>query len=243
MFKIFSSMIRPIRFLVVFVVPILAVCGPAGFSNSLPACGVDSKSGDFCTVVLRELRPTQLAFGGIEVDSRAQKFRALSESERSKSIAEHPLPGIVGPGHTIYLTDHHHFALAAAQVLGAQGVLLGNVLHNWSNKTMEDFWNSMIQGDYVYLMDENGQGPFGVDRLKQSIFELKNDPLRSLAWGVRNAGGYDRSDVSHADFLWAQYFRPNFPAEFVTASFSEAVTAAKVSAGRREASGLPGYHP
>lgn len=236
-------MIKPIRFLFVFVVPILAVCGPAGFSNSLPPCGIDSKSSDFCTVVPRDLQPTQLTFGAIEVDSRAQKFRALSERDRSKSIAEHPLPVIVGPGNTIYLTDHHHFALAAAQVLGDQGKLLGTVLHNWSNRTKEDFWDSMIQSDYVYLMDEHGRGPFGVDRLEHSIFELKNDPLRSLAWGVRNEGGYDRSNVSHADFLWAQYFRPNFPAEFVTASFSKAVTAATVSAGRPEASGLPGYHP
>ncbi len=242
MFEFFSSILKPIWILFFFSLPIFAIWGPIGFSRPMAPCAPTVLGGDLCTVGVLELHPTQLSIGGIEVDLRAENFRKLSANGRQKAIEKHVLPVILGPGNLFYLIDHHHFTAAVAQVLGNRAQLIGKVLHNWSQKTNADFWESMIQGEYVYLIDENGNGPLPYESLTRYVFDLKNDPLRSLAWGVSKNGGYDETDVSHADFLWAQYFRPNFPADFVTSSFEQAVRDATIAAMLPEASGLPGYH-
>jgi len=42
--------------------------------------------------------------------------------------------------------------------------------------------------------------------LPSSLARLTNWPYRSLAWAVRNNGGYGQTNESFADFLWAQFF-------------------------------------
>lgn len=36
-----------------------------------------------------------------------------------------------------------------------------------------------------------------------------DDPFRSLAWMVRNNGGYGHVDTDYADFMWANFLRNN----------------------------------
>jgi len=36
---------------------------------------------------------------------------------------------------------------------------------------------------------------------------MPDDPFRSLAWMVRNNGGYGQVDTDYSDFMWANFLR------------------------------------
>lgn len=211
----------------------------AQFTN--PSCGVIQKVGDSCHIAADQLHPTQLTVGSIEVDSRSTKIAAFSPSKLQKYIAAHIVPVVIGPEGNVYITDHHHFALAMAKVFGETTDISAVVVQNWSDKSQAEFWRLMDEQSYTYLFDENGIGPKTVQDLPNQIFDLKNDSYRSLAWGVSDAGGYDTSTVPHADFLWANFFRSRFSKEAIEADFENTVLKATPMAHSDEAKSLPGY--
>src|SRR5258708_7022283 len=63
---------------------------------------------------IRELRPTQMAVGMIEVDEKADKLHHLANhpDELKDFLASNPEPVVLGPGKERYIIDHHHLALA-----------------------------------------------------------------------------------------------------------------------------------
>jgi hypothetical protein len=69
-----------------------------------------------------------------------------------------------------------------------------------------------------------------------------NDPYRSLAWLVRENGGYKETEVVFADFQWAQFFRKrnilkcHFRTDIVGA-LSKAMNVARAS----QTKNLPGH--
>ena len=73
--------------------------------------------------------------------------------------------------------------------------------------------------------------------------QLLDDPYRSLAGYVRNAGGFDKTPTAFAEFLWADFFRTRVTIGPTRADFNNAVQRALPLAGSNEAAGLPGYHP
>ena len=71
--------------------------------------------------------------------------------------------------------------------------------------------------------------------------KLIDDPYRSLAGYVRNAGGYEKTAAAFAEFLWADFFRPRVPVGDTRPQFHASVnTAAKVALSP-DAAHLPGY--
>ncbi len=77
--------------------------------------------------------------------------------------------------------------------------------------------------------------------LPKHIDQLRDDPYRSLAGYVRNAGGYEKTPTAFAEFLWADFFRPRVRIGPTRADFEVAVKKALTLAGSKEASKLPGY--
>jgi hypothetical protein len=72
--------------------------------------------------------------------------------------------------------------------------------------------------------------------------KLIDDPYRSLAGYVRNAGGYDKTPTAFAEFVWADFFRRHIPVEDLHANFQAAVQAAIPLAKSKFAKTLPGYN-
>lgn len=204
-------------------------------------CGLNQKVGDYCNIPANQLRPTQLTFGAIEVERSSEKITAMSHKKLDKYIAAHVAPVVIGPNGAVYLTDHHHFAMAMAKAFGETTSIAAVVVQNWSHKGLAEFWNLMDAKSYTYLFDENGIGPKNAQDLPTQIFDLKNDSYRSLAWAVSNGGGYEASSVPHADFMWANYFRAKISKDAIDADFDNTVVESISIAHSLEAKTLPGY--
>jgi hypothetical protein len=135
--------------------------------------------------------------------------------------------------------DRHHLVrLLLDTNLRAQAYAI--VSANWSDLPPEVFWKRMGESHWVYLDDEHGKGPLSPTALPKSVADLKDDPYRTLAWLVRERGGYAKTEVPFAEFQWANYFRSRIP-EKAIANLEEAGAVAFELAASPEAATLPGY--
>jgi hypothetical protein len=221
--------------------PAVLATTPAPIAIVSDDCSVHSARGVTCSVTVDQLHPTQLTYGAIEVDRRAAKIADMSDSKRRAYLQNHVIPLVVGPQGVLYVTDHHHFAMAYAQVVGNDAAVLATIQENWAALTPASFWAQMAVAQYTYLYDEHGDGPLTPAALSADLFSLRDDPFRSLAWGVRSNDGYDDTTVPHADFQWANFLRQRFDAQAVTTAFDATVTQATAVAHSAAARGLPGY--
>jgi hypothetical protein len=70
---------------------------------------------------------------------------------------------------------------------------------------------------------------------------LKRDAHRDLAWSVREAGGFMKSDLPYAEFRWAQFLRSRIPRTSVLRDFEYAHDRGMMLARSQAASHLPGF--
>ena len=110
----------------------------------------------------------------------------------------------------------------------------------------------MIQNNYTYLYDQNGD-PVTPNQLPTNVTLLVNDPFRSLSYVVRKYGGYGKANVYFQEFIWGNFFRQSgeftklqYSAQLpmwqdeekqLENSFKDAVDLAK----SKKAKNLPGY--
>jgi hypothetical protein len=72
--------------------------------------------------------------------------------------------------------------------------------------------------------------------------DMTDDPYRSLAWAVRDKGGYGADDaVPYSDFHWADFFRAHIKIGDGKAGFDEAVDEGVKLAQSSAAKDLPGF--
>jgi hypothetical protein len=120
--------------------------------------------------------------------------------------------------------------------------LPAQVKENFSKLGDNEFWKEMERRKWVHPFDENGKGPLDVKLIPTAFDDLGNDPYRSLAWMVREQGGYEkRDDVPYADFSWAEFFRTRIKIEDTDTRFDGAVQRGIALAKSQEASKLPGW--
>ena len=200
----------------------------------------DLPAGSRCTVPIDMLRPTQFAVGYWEVDRRAENIAQKTPKKLAKYLQEHVGRIVIGPGGVPYLIDGHHLALALrkAKVADAMEVRIDA---NWRHLTPQQFWAKMQQNNWVYLYDENGDGPLDVEKLPRRLTDLRDDPYRALAWAVREQGGYRKTDIPFAEFHWANFFRSRIKIGKQPGDFQRAVQQAVRLARTPAASNLPGY--
>ena len=228
---------------IVFLASVIALWGAAAQAVVTTPCSVSSVADETCSISVDQLFPTQLTYGEIEVARRAEKIADMSARELAEYKREHTVPIVVGPGSRMYVLDHHHYSLALARAKGRRSTVIASVTANLANISTQDFWNEMAQHQWIYLFDENGQGPQPLASLGANLFQLKNDSFRSLAWRARKLGGYEDTEVPRADFLWANFFRAYFRRADVDSDFDTIAAQAEELAHSPQARHLPGYIP
>src|SRR5450631_245560 len=97
--------------------------------------------------LVRELHPTQLTVGMIEVRDKTKHLAALARSAQLEFMKTHPIPAIAGPKGKLYITDHHHLGRAAIDAGVTSGFFL--VEADLSSCDTNDFWKEMNKNLWV----------------------------------------------------------------------------------------------
>jgi hypothetical protein len=187
---------------------------------------------------LADLRPTQLSVGYIEVQLKAAEWAAMKKKQRREAIASHVFPAVYGPGKQFYITDHHHLGIALIEQ-GCKEVWLTK-LDDLSFLEPEVFWRTLEYRSWTHPYDNHGRRR-DYREMPRKITDLKNDPYRSLAGLVRMAGGYAKTQTPFAEFLWADFFRPQIKAGLISSDEDRATRAGMKLARGPEARYLPGW--
>ncbi|MEX3936453.1 ParB-like protein [Paraburkholderia phymatum] len=194
--------------------------------------------GKLHEVEVRRLHPTQITVGMIEVREKRDELSRLREPHLHDFLRAHPVPAVEGPNDKLYITDHHHLGRALSEEGIATGFFL--VEADFSTLALDQFWTEMDRHQWVHPYDENGQRcPF--DEIPKHVEHLRDDPFRSLAGYVRNAGGYQKTPEAFAEFLWADFFRKRISIGSGKEGFETAVRMGITLARSVDARGLPGY--
>jgi hypothetical protein len=163
-------------------------------------------------VELSKLRPTQLSVGYAEVQIKARQWARLRKKRRKSELQEHVFPAVLGLNKEYFIVDHHHLGIALMEA-GIDAVYVA-VLDDlsWLERTV--FWRTMEFRAWSHPYDHRGRRRDYRD-MPQSLKKLENDPYRSLAGMVRDAGGFAKDQAPFVEFLWADYFRPLVPARLI----------------------------
>lgn len=195
-----------------------------------------------CEQIILEIHPTQISVGMLEVKQKEADIEEIQNHSKDLQdyLKKHAIPAVRGPGKQIYMVDHHHLALALYH-RGIQKVCC-QILADYRHLSQDAFWNQMGSKNWVYP-DYLGQR-YPVTALPKDVLGLKDDPYRSLAGAVRDAGGYSKTTVPFAEFQWANFLRAHIPAQLVETDFKTAVKQGVELAQSETAhqAVLPGYH-
>ena len=201
------------------------------------------RTGEDAVPKLREckvtdLRPTQITVGMIEVRDKRKHLEELGHHERRDYLEAHAIPAVLGPEGALYITDHHHLARALWEADLDTGIFL--VEADFTALHPPAFWVEMDARHWVHPIDAEGKH-HAVDALPKHVKGLVDDPYRSLAGYVRDAGGFVKTPTAFAEFLWADFFRHRVPIGPGPKGFTAAVQKALALAHDAGAHQLPGF--
>jgi hypothetical protein len=187
---------------------------------------------------LAELRPTQISVGMREVAAKRREWRRKHGDKAGAFLAEHMIPVVLGPKERRYVIDHHHLARA----LHEEGVvsIATTLVANLSKLDRTAFWVFLDNRGWMHPFDDKGRRR-DYDAIPQSIRELVDDPYRSLAGGLRRAGGFAKDTTPFSEFLWADFLRRRIDRKEVETHFDRALAAALKLARGLDADYLPGW--
>jgi hypothetical protein len=194
--------------------------------------------GKLHEVEIHKLRPTQITVGLIEVHDKRVKLESLKKHEQQDFLLAHPIPAVWGPDGKLYITDHHHLGRACCEADVETGFF--SIEDDFSKVPIAQFWPRMNEAKWVHPINQHGD-PRPFTDIPDHLEQLINDPYRSLAGYVRNAGGYDKTPTAFAEFLWADFFRPRVVIGPTRPDFDTAVASALKLAGTPAAQHLPGF--
>ena len=186
------------------------------------------------------LHPTQITVGMIEVAEKRERLAAMGHHERKEFLKAHAIPAVIGPNGEMYLTDHHHLARALSDGGHDKGFFM--VEADLSACNLADFWKTMGERQWVHPIDQHGRLQ-AISDLPLRIGGLVDDPYRSLAGFVREAGGFGKTLAAFEEFQWATFFRSRIAlgAHPDRSAFEAALAQALALAHTPAAKALPGY--
>lgn len=184
------------------------------------------------------LRPTQMTVGLREVERRRQAWRDKDGHGKTAKLESHLVPVVLGPAGERYVTDHHHLARALFEE--GQKEVFVTVVGDLSKADREHFWNLMDYHGWTHPYDEKGRRCDYAD-LPKTVEGLKDDPYRSLAGALRNAGGFAKDATPFSEFVWADFFRNRIKRKTLTEDFEAGLKEAYAVAKSSEADFLPGW--
>ncbi|WP_162244420.1 ParB-like protein [Burkholderia sp. Leaf177] len=210
-------------------------------SSTLDAFGKERMNvmGKILRLELQQIHPTQVTAGMLEIEEKRKHFASLSADELKHALKATPIPVVVGRNGTHFATDHHHLAraLSDAQIEHAYAEIIADL----SSIKGDAFWLEMATKGWVHPYDEFGL-LHGVAAIPTHVSGLIDDPYRSLASFVRDAGGYTKTPEPFADFQWAAFFRTRIRLWTTTFEFNAAVQQAVHLAKSPDALVLPGFN-
>jgi hypothetical protein len=193
------------------------------------------------TCKTKKLKPTQFSIGEFEVRSKLRQLEG-KKRRRTELLKRHSVPVAISPDGEYYALDHHHFVLAAL-IAGIKRVKI-DVRADFSKRRMSraSFWKAMERKGWLYLYDQFGEGPREPLYLPYDMRGLSDDPYRSLAWMVREAGGYGAADDFYTSFPWVDFFRKKcLLRDSERRDLEKVLPAAVLLARSPQARNLPGY--
>jgi len=173
-------------------------------------CSKGMSVNDTCTADWQSIHPTQYTYGAQEVRQKTAKFSSMHSSDLEDYLKSNPIPCIQGLNGGLFAIDHHHLvrALSESDVSKDDKVVhvtIAGILDGYTSD--DEFWKAMLTNNWVWLSDEKGNGPIHPSLLPSTVSSLVNDPYRSLAYNVRQAGGYNKLTIPYQDFLWGDFYR------------------------------------
>jgi len=220
--------------------------------DDLQACSVKMKKGT-CRCTVRLLHPTQMGVGMLQVKAKVDQLKKKEKDGKLFSYLakeKHREPVTIGPQGVLYITDHHHLAVALLN-MGVDDTYC-QIEDNRSDQTLDVFWTGMVDDGKAWPWDEKGE-KHAPTAIPAGIGELRDDPYRSLAGEVRDACGFEKSEKSFAEFKWADFFRRTklpetgqpIPAQLIQTNMKKAIKQAMELAKSPAAKNLhlPGYLP
>lgn len=189
-------------------------------------------------VDILSLRPTQMTVGMAEVEKKRQSWRKRSEQDEANFLGHHMVPCVIGPKDALWVIDHHHLCLAL-HLEGCTTVLV-SIVADLSKLDKVRFVNFMDCQGWMHTYDAKGVRHDPED-LPKKVTKLDDDPYRSLAGEVREAGGYAKDDTPFAEFMWADFFRARMDLKPGKVIAEEVITKALVLAHSPKANYLPGW--
>jgi hypothetical protein len=189
-------------------------------------------------VRISEIRPTQITVGMREVAAKRKNWSAQREERRPEFLGKHMIPVILGPKGRHYAIDHHHLALALHDE-GVEDVLV-SVVANLGQLDRDAFWVVLDNRNWLHPFDDRGHRR-DYSEIPKSVTELVDDPFRSLAGELRQAGGFAKDTTPFSEFLWADFLRRRIKRKDVDRDFEGALKTARQLAKGKDADYLPGW--
>ncbi len=220
-----------------FLIPAQGQAGqlPASAFQAYNAANAASiQAGPFALyeVPVNSLHPTQLDVGFAEVNKKVAGFDLLAASALQADLLTDIEPVVIGPGGVLYQTDGHHTFLALADsIYGASNpTVYVNVIANYSNMTMAQFWAAMEAANFVNPLNDGvvetidpetgaplpdtltGMQSDVYRGLEYSILKNKNNILFPTTSNITGAvgssiPGLDKTNAYYSDFIWAYAYR------------------------------------
>ena len=189
-------------------------------------------------VAIKSLLPTQMTVGLREVAKKRAAFAARAKKDGPLFLGHHMVPAVAGPKGRIYIIDNHHLVRALHED-GVEHVLV-SLVADLSKLAKPLFWTFMENRNWLHPYNAAGER-MPHSAIPKSIGKLADDPYRSLAGEVREAGGYAKDTTPYAEFLWADFLRPRIDAKDLAEDFDAAVKDATKVARSKDAAYLPGW--
>jgi hypothetical protein len=167
---------------------------------------------------IEDAHPTQFRVGKIEVEDRTHTFIKKGVEKLREYLRKHPCRAVIGPEGKIYITDMHHRAFAAynaelafhAKALSETSQrpqIYVHIIDNLSHLSSEDFEKEMIAKRYTYLKDRGILRRFS--ELSRYIFQLKDDPYRTVAGYLEDIGWKFPEEADFEQFTIDEWLREN----------------------------------
>ena len=190
------------------------------------------------TTSITDLAPTQVTVGMREVDFRRRRWCEKDSHKAASYLSSHSIPVILGPGTRHYIIDRHHLTRALHDE-GVNKVPI-SVVADMSTLSFDEFWSTLESRGCAHPFDDEGKRR-SYDDMPKNVFDLTDDPFRSLAGALKRAGGYAKDKAPFSEFRWANFLRNRIEHETVECDFDRALALAFDLAQSRQAMALPGW--
>ena len=188
---------------------------------------------------LLSLKPTQFALGLREVARKVAQLKDMGHDKRHDFLRDRPVPVVLSAKKRWHIVDHHHHARACWEA-GIEELPV-EVKADLTHLTETEFWKAMHESRWVHLHDQFGLGPHEPHLLPEDIRGLADDPYRSLAWALRHAGAYEKTDAAFSEYKWADFLRKEVAIEHGDEGFAHALAKARQLARTPTCAHLPGF--